>query len=292
MNTPTSTLAPATEQPKVFVGICTGLSKAYANHYMVAALKNLDWTNMEIHWAITHFGDTASDVYIENLKQLMDTVKWNCNIHFHTTHLKPNEYEHVRLEDTNNKETKIVHCYDPVVRNLRLLRGKFLDGDCTYFLEVGGDNPPPRNSVKRLMKLDADAAFGTCYQRPERDLIDSRGNPLVWCYSWHPKDLNKYGLEPELQEQFKLAYVNCAFLMPLRARKDWRRLKYLRNCASGTGLVLIKRRVLERVGWRMPPSRYFSEDLYFCHQCNLHGFSTVVDLRFHVPHMHDNGEVF
>lgn len=273
-------------QAKTFIGICTGPSKDYAMHYMVAALRNLDCGDMEIHWAITDFGDSKSTLYLQRLKQLMGTVDWKCPIHIHTTF-----YDNKRQPIyTRNVEGETA-AYDYVIKNLRLLRGKFLDGDCTHFLEVGGDNPPPRETVNRLAALDADVAFGTCYQRPCRD-ISKDSYPLVWTYTWQLGDLDKYNLEPVVKEKLKLAFTNTPFVVPIYAHENWKAEKTVSPYAGGTGMVLIKRHVLERVGWRLPPSLYFSEDLYFCHQCNAHGYKTVGDLQFHVPHFDESGVIY
>ena len=272
--------------PKVFIGIATGPSKDYALHYMMAALRNLNYDNYEIHWAITDFGDAKSSQYIEHLKQVSSTVKWKGNVYFHTT-----KYDASKPPVCTREVNGAVASYDLVIRNLRKLRGAFLDGDCEYFLEVGGDNPPPRETIKRLIKLDCDVAFGTCYQRPSRD-GSGEVYPLVWEYTWQLKDLDKYNLEPIVKAKLALAFTNTPFVVPVYARKYWRKLKYLSPYSGGTGMVLIKRQVLEHVGWRLPPSLYFSEDLYFCHQCNAHGYSTICDLKFHVPHFDDDGAVY
>lgn len=275
--------SPAKDNPKVFVGICTGPSKDYAMHYMIAALRNLDWDNLEIHWAVTDFGDSASTLYLQRLKQLIATVNWRCPVAIHTT-----------FYDTKKPPllTRVVEgevaSYDLVLNNLRLLRGKFLDGDADYFLEVGGDNPPPRETVKRLMKYNVDAAFGTCYQRPSRDSTKD-SYPLVWTYTWKLTDLDKHDLHPSVKEKLKLAFTCTPFVVPICVMKDWKQQQTTTPYAGGTGMVLIKRHALERVGWHLPPSLYFSEDLYFCHQLNAHGYTTLGDLKFHVPHMDEDG---
>lgn len=271
------------QSPKVFIGICTGPSKDYAMHYMIASLRNLDYDNYELHWAVTDFGDSASSTYIQNLKNLLATVKWKGSLHIHTT-----RYDTSKPPVCTREVNGEIASYDLVIRNLRLLRGKFLDSDCEYFLEVGGDNPPPRETIKRLMALNKDVAFGTCYQRPSRD-GQKNCYPLVWSYTWQLSDTDKYDLEPIVQEKLKLAFTNTPFVVPIYALKNWQKLKYIEPYAGGTGMVLIKRHVLEHVGWRLPPSLYFSEDLYFCHQCNAHGYSTIGDLKFHVPHMDEDG---
>jgi hypothetical protein len=222
------------------------------------------------------------------LKALFATVEWDCPVCIHITRIDtkrpPVNY---RVCGENGE----IATYDFVLKNLRLLRGTFLDGDCDLFLEVGGDNPPPRETVKRLLKLDADAAFGTCYQRPVRD-AEGLSYPLVWAYTWLLSDLEKYELEPLLMEKFRLAFTHTCFMVPLYGLKDWRSMSYVEPYAGGTGMVLIRRRVLERVGWHLPPSGYFSEDLCFCHQCVVHGYKTVGDLKFHVPHFNEDGVTY
>lgn len=284
-------VAEIVSEPKVFIGIATGPAKEYALHQMVASLRNLNWRNMEIHWSTTHFGNRLSTVYRSRLVKLMETANWPGKWVVHTTYIRGDDYvDNVRRNPKTLKEA----FYDPVIRNLRELRGAFLDGDCDYFLELGGDNPPLRDTIKHLMAMDVDVAFAVCYQRP-RTKEDSeeqdhmRGLPLVYVYSWRLEDLEKFGLDPYLMGKFRLAWMNTPMVIPLAATRNYKRKRSLTEFAAGTGCVLIKRHVLERVGWRLPPSRYFSEDLYFCHQCNLHGFTMKIDLKFFCPHLHEDG---
>ncbi len=277
------------DQPKVFIGIATGPAKEYAIHQMVASLRRLNYQNLEIHWSTTHFGNRQSTVFRNRLVKLMSTVDWKCDWHVHTTHVDASQPENVRY---NPKDPDVASYYDPVIKNLRLLRGEFLDGGCDYFLELGGDNPCFANTIEHLMGLNVDVAFAVCYQRPREKRSMDAGYPLVYVYSWTPEELEKFRLEPLLMEKFRLAWANTPMIIPLVAVNNYKRKKSLTKFASGTGCVLIKRHVLERVGWRLPPSRYFSEDLYFCHQCRLHGFSMKIDLRFHCPHFHEDGKVY
>ncbi len=276
------------KQAKVFIGICTGPSKDYAMHYMMAALRNLDWANKEIHWAVTSFDNAESDAYLQRLKQLSGTVKWDCPVYFHITHVNPQKFKYCRVVDSAEGELPTIFPFDLVLTNLRRLRGVFLDGDCDYFLEVGGDNPPHRDTIQQLMSHGKDVVAGLCYQRPREK---ERITPLVWLYAWQMKDL-PMGLAPEVTDQFKTAFTDTPFLIPLGCFDGWQKEKTITPYAGGTGMVLIKRHVLERVGWHMPPSLYFTEDLYFFHQCNIHGYSTLGDLTHHVMHFHDNGMMY
>lgn len=274
-------------QPKVFIGIATGPAKEYALHQMVASLRMLDWQNLEIHWSTTHFNNAKSERYKQQLIDVMHTVDWQCDWSVHTTYI-----EYVDNVKNIPRQPNKKAYYDPVVKNLRKLRGTFLDGDCDYFLELGGDNPPLRNTVKHLLGLNADVAFAVCYQRPREERSNPVGFPLVFVYTWTLEELERFQLDPYLMGKFKLAWANMPMLIPLKLVKNYKRKRYLTEFASGTGCVLIKRHVLERVGWRLPPSRYASEDLYFCHQCHLHGFKLKIDMKFFCPHYHEDGMVY
>jgi len=67
---------------------------------------------------------------------------------------------------------------------------------------------------------------------------------------------------------------------------------------GGDGNCLTKREVLEYIGWSLPGTinanvGYHSEDLHWFNNVNLAGFKTLVDLKYHVPHIHpDDGKSY
>lgn len=270
------------EQPKVYIAIPTGPPKDYAMMYMVAALQNLDWQNAEVHWAVTYKNDSEGDDYMDKLSKIMEAAKWSCPWKIHRCDITQEEAETP---------------YRAIIRNRRLLRADFLDGDCDYFLMVGGDNPPWRSAIKRLMKFKADVAFGVSHQRPKRDRFNPTSvYPMVWKYAWTMDELPD-GLPEELYEEFWKSFLNVTLYLPLYVLPNWRRKKRIWGVAGGDGNCLIKREVLENAGWTLPGRQgtaygYHSEDLHFFNKVNLLGYSTVVDMKYIVPHFHETGMMF
>jgi len=266
------------EQPRVFIGIPTGPPKKYALAYMFAALQNLDWDNKEIHFAVTQYKFKDDDGFSDYLRKLIDTIDVGGPVYVHWTYL-------------NEIEARTP--YLAVLRNKAVLRAAFLDGDCEYFLMLGGDNPPPRATIKRLMKLNADIASGIVYQRPKRGFgTASGGLPLLWRSAWYLHELDKYDLPPEIMDEFRTAFIESSFLIPIILDPNWRRRKTIEGIAGGDGCVLIRRKVLEYIGWYLPKTGYHSEDVNFFTNAMARGFTTKADLKLHVPHFDPDGSVY
>lgn len=266
----------------MFIGIPSGPTKLYSTYSMVAMLANLDYENMEIHWACTGGEEDPSFLEFKNrVTQLMDAVKWPETVewHIHYVMLTPRE-----------RATQ----YIPILRNKELLRDVFLDSDAEYFLFLGGDNPPPRAAVKRLMEVDADVAIAVCYQRPDIDQENNAVYPLVWRYVWLPSDIEKLeDIDPRNMEQLRLAWFQCPTLLNLSFDSGWKRRKTIWSITGGDGCALIKRRVLEMIDWGIPPlEAYHSEDLHFQSQAIWYGFSTACATDLHCPHMSPNGKFY
>jgi len=183
--------------------------------------------------------------------------------------------------------------FTPIIRNKTVLRDVFLDGDAEYFLLLGGDNPPPRNAVKRLLEVDADISIGTCYQRPN---IDKKCGvyPLLWIYAWMPSELDKFSdLHPLVLEQLRLAWLNCPTMINISFNPNWKRKKVIHEITGGDGCALIKRGVLEMIDWGIIPAvAYHSEDIHFMSYALWYGFTTAAAIDLHVPHMDPDGLVY
>lgn len=270
------------QQPRVFIGIPTGPPKLYSTYIMIAALANLDYTNYEVHWAVTGgydnklFGD-----FKRRLKKLNQAVKWPDGVTWHI------HYVPLRKKERMTR-------YLPILRNKTVLRDTFLDGDCPYFLLLGGDNPPPRNTMHRLFKADADVSIGLCYQRPN---VDQKcgSYPLVWRYAWMPSELEQFKdeLNPLVMDELRLAWLHCPVMIPVMFDPNWKRKRTIRNITGGDGCALIKRRVLEMVDWGVTPDNaYHSEDIHFMTLALWHGFTTACAIDLHVPHFDSDGKAY
>lgn len=272
-----------TDQPRVFIGIPTGPPKLYSTYFMVAALANLDYENLDIHWATTGaLTGTKFQEYRQRICKLVEGVKWKETVNntIHYVVISPEEHQ---------------MAYGPILKNKQLLREKFLDSDAEYFLLLGGDNPPPRRAIKRLMEVDADIAMGTCYQRPGQDDVCGV-YPLVWYYLWLPSDLERLereGLDAANLEELRLAWLHCPLLMNVKHDPNWRRSRTLWNITGGDGCALIKRRVLEMIDWSVAPSQaYHSEDIHFMSLALFYGFTTACATDLHVAHMGEDGVMY
>lgn len=271
--------ATVSKQPRVFIGIPTGPSKLYSTYYMVAALAGLDYDNYEIHWVITGgYDDSIFHEFRERVTKLMEAVKWNDQVTW-TIHYVPLTKE----ERQQN--------YTPILRNKTVLRDIFLDSGCEYFLLLGGDNPPPRRAIKRLMKVKADVAIAVCYQRPG---VDGWCGvyPLVWYYLWLPNELDKLQLNLKNREELRLAWLHCPTIMNVSFNPEWRRKKVLWAISGGDGCALIRRPVLEMIDWGVTPDQaYHSEDVHFMSLALWYGFTTACLTNLHCPHLAENGDV-
>jgi hypothetical protein len=243
---------------------------------MLAALENLDYTNLELHFAVTQYQDgfKSNGDFLDTLYGLLHALRLPYDVNVHLCPLM---------------EQDMVP-YQPVLRNLALLRGQFLDGDCDYFLLLGGDNPPPRVTIHHLLRLDADVACGLVYQRPYRGL-GNMAYPLVYTYSWTLDEIPDT-VPPHVMEELRKAWRASMFYLPLYLDTEWSTLGVIDRFTAGSGCTLIRREVLENVGFYLPNSSYHSEDINFFTWAYYLGYTTRCDVGFHVPHHDDSGEAW
>ena len=265
---------------KVFVGIATGAPKLYSTYYMIAALANLDYNNLEVHWAVTGCEEKGYDEFRQRLQQLIGAVAWSQGV-THTIH-----YVQLTKEERNRS-------YGPILKNKGVLRDIFLDGDAEYFLLLGGDNPPPRNAIRRLIAVDRGVVMGTCYQRPGQDPACGV-YPLVWRNLWFTRELEKHPeLDDENRDQIMQSWLSAPVLVNVCYDPKWKSRGIIYNVVGGDGCALIQRKVLERIDWStVPLETYNSEDMYFMAQSIYYGFGTAVLTDLHIPHHHQSGLVF
>lgn len=271
--------------PKVFVAVPTGPIKEYALLYMFAALKNVDYPpdKLTVNFSIT-YRNSKDDLFIQKFKNLVDAASLPFEVSI--TINNPSEEEKVRWGQ-----------YYAVICNLHELRKQFLDSDFDYFWVLGGDNPPPRHMLHGLLKVGADVSSGMILQRPNREhdftkpgiplRVDTR--PMFWVYLWHMNDVQKrMDLDPRLKEKLRACWINLPLFQLISISKPM----IIRNVSFGSGCSLVKRRVMEYLGYYLVESAYCSEDLSFLQWVHTLGFKTGLDTGLHCGHFDPNGELY
>jgi hypothetical protein len=261
--------------PKVTIVIPTGPPKAYAFPFVVASLRDMDYDNFDVVFAFTNLeGNSGAERgYLVNQLNAQPTdFKWN-------------------IIDTKLTKAMAATPYLPIVMNRRALRNWFLDNGGDYMFMVGGDNPPTRNAINRLLKLQVDCALGISYQRPGADVITGGVYPMMWKPIYHPREVfDKHPeLEPINRQQITKAYFRANFLEPVYSDEEWMKKDRIDSVTGGDGNCLYSRRVLETIGWTYPSDYYVSEDIQFFNTALLLGFTTACDPKYHVPHHIEKG---
>jgi hypothetical protein len=263
--------------PKVFIGIPTGCVKLYSTYYMIASLANINYPNVELHWAVTGAADDPrfSD-FRDRLTKLCEAVKWQEGW--------SNTIHYVPL----TKKQRL-YSYGPILENKTVLRNAFLDSDAEYFLLLGGDNPPPRDAITLLMMTGADVAMGTCYQRPGRSNLGTF--PLVWRYLVRLDEIEKLDVDGVNKQQMRMNWLTSPPIINVSYDPDFTEQSIEWHVCGGDGCALIKRRVLETIDWGVTPpdSAACSEDMYFMTQALYYGYSTACLPKLHIAHMSESG---
>lgn len=262
---------------RVTVCIPTGPPKAFAFGYLVAALRNLDYPNFDVLIAYTKRPDYPSDEERQRL--------------FNHLHAEPNNFT-FRVIDVHVTSEELAEPWTVIVKNRRALRNAFLDSDSSHMLMVGGDNPPARGAIRRLLKLNVDCALGVSYQRPGVDAANTASYPMIWRPIYTPEEAFRANpnLEPVNRVQIRKAFYRAPFLEPVYADPEWGKRPRIDGVTGGDGNCLYSRRVLKSIGWVKPNQYYASEDIQFLNTAMLLGFTTACDPGYHVPHLHTTGE--
>jgi hypothetical protein len=277
----TYTIKLKSKPPRIFVGIPTGRSKEYCMYYMLGALRNLRYSPLffKVVFAVTDKGEPQDKQFIENLRGLLK----HADFMFETE---------VIMTQPTQRDAEKWGVFAAVILNVQALRRKFLSEPYDYFWLLGGDNPPPPDTLNRLLKLKTDIAAALVYQRPMKDFYERGAYPLVYRHVWHLKHLENNGLNQEQKRLLTLAWVNLGFMRLLAYEKNWRRYKVLRDVGFGDGCCLFKRTVFETLEYKGAPKGYQSNDIQFQQEAMAAGFHTAVDMKLHCPHFCVDGKAY
>jgi len=265
----------------VYVAVPTGDCKEYAILYMLASLRNIDYPSdkLKLNFAVTHLGNKSSEQFLARLRKLVSASNFQSDIAIHVTY-------------PTLKDMERWGPYYAIIMNLHLMRLDFLDSDFEYFWLLGGDNPPPRDTLKDLFKLKADVASAVINQRHAKikkwDMDENLVYPVYWTYLWTLEDLEPLNLEPELKEVLRTAWREFCFLDTTPPEG----VRVLHNVLFGSGCSLIKKHVLEYLGYVLGSGGTHSEDLHFCNLANLRGYDTALSLDVRCMHFDNNGKVY
>jgi hypothetical protein len=267
-----------------------GWTKEYAILYMLASLANVDYPTdkFKIVLAISDRDDPESKEFLDRVRNLVTYA----NIPFETEVI----FTHPSGQEEHDWDT-----YRWIIHNLKELRSICLNSDCDYMWILGGDNPPLRGALKRLLALNSDIASALNNQRPSKSWYNRKSFPLVYRHKWILKDLDKrclhngdvkpqYLNEVQKQELTK-AWLNLGFLTAISDERNWRSHKILRNVIFGDGCCLINRKALEKIDYEVLHS-YMSYDMMYAQRALAMGLSTAVDMKLVCPHLHYEGEAY
>ena len=265
--------------PTVYIGVPTGDNKEYAMLYMLATLRNIDYPpdRLTLNIAVTHLGNEASEQYLNNVRTLVEASNFPYKTNVLVTY--PTLTDMMRWGP-----------YFAIIINLHKLRIDFLKGASEYFWLLGGDNPPPRPTLKKLLKLKTDVASALINQRfvriKQMRMDKSKRYPVYWGRAWELGDLDELDLEPALREELRTAWVEFMFLAKIQGEG------ILHNVVVGSGCSLLKRKVFEHIGYVLGSGGTQSEDLHFCQLARLEGFDVAVDLDTRCLHFDQNGKMY
>ena len=270
---------PSKPKPNVYIGVPTGWSKEYSILYMLASLRNLDYPadRLRLTFACTLIeGHPNFSMYHERLVQLVEAANMPFTTRVITTTL-------------TDKDLDRWGSYMGVIRNLHALRLDFFKkrvDPWRYFWVLGGDNPPPRDLLCKMMKCKSDVVSALIRQRPvacAKGTVYGDPYPVIWSHHWKLKDIPR-DLEPVNREELRRAWREFAFL------KRWDG-KTFNDVVFGSGCSLIKREVLECQGYTLGYAGNHSEDLHFCQMAMIHGFHTEV-IEDWCPHFDPDGKIY
>ena len=274
------------DYPKVFAAIPTGAIKSYAALYMLAALQNLDYPadKLSINIAVTNRGEQTDKDYLHKLQALIDNSNFRHSINVTSVS--------ATLEEMNRWGQ-----YYAVICNLHELRKQFLDSDAEYFWVLGGDNPPARHILHGLLQVDVGVSSAMILQRPNRAReYDKPGmpyqvdpSPMYWSYQWHMTDIHKRkDLDPRLKEALRRCWINLPLIHLVKTDQKM----IIGNVSFGSGCSLVKREVMEAIGYYLNEGAYCSEDLQFMQWAHALGYSTAFNTGLHCSHFDPNGAMY
>jgi hypothetical protein len=151
-------------------------------------------------------------------------------------------------------------------------REAFLAGQYDAMLVVESDIIPPADTIKKLAALNADVGYG---------VYRFRISPVINIFEAYPDNSGRRA-------------TNIGESLSVRPGLLARARRLVKFPCSGAGLgcVLIRRRVLEAIPFRMEDPQGAHCDTWFTRDVWAHAFSQYADMSVECGHKREDGRIF
>jgi len=156
--------------------------------------------------------------------------------------------------------------WENLCRKLKWARTLALQGGYDALLTIESDIIVPEDALEKLAAVDADVVYGLFVLR----FGDRHWNAAM-----------------EMRPQ---GYLKLLSSDKEAARAAWG--KVIECEGHGQGICLIRRHVLDRIGFRNPKPKLYAQDWFFSFDCQEMGFKQMIHLGVVCGHIEPTGEVF
>ena len=158
----------------------------------------------------------------------------------------------VRLDDVKER----------IAHSRKMIRDLLLKGDYDYFLSLEQDVIPPPDLIERMLSAQVSVITGVYFTAYKID-NQIKMRPLVW------KAHSDSAQMTFMNEEVRAAKGKIKNVVPVRA--------------SGLGVMLIHRNVLEKIPFRAVPESF--DDMPFCQDLAKAGIQLYADLTIVCKHL-------
>lgn len=156
--------------------------------------------------------------------------------------------------------------WENLCRKLKWARTLALQGSYDALLTIESDIIVPEDALEKLAAVDAGVVYG---------LFVLRFGDRHW------------NAATEMRPQGHLKLLSSD---KETARAAWG--KVIECEGHGQGICLIRRHVLDRIGFRNPKPKLYAQDWFFSFDCQEMGFKQMIHLGVACGHIEPTGEVF
>ena len=242
-------------KPKIFIGIVTNKCKDYCAEIFAKSISEYNYPIENILIGIADNSPSGeSSILVDCLSKYGFKIK--------ISHYIPTKEQPVR----------------EVLANCRnMLRERFLSSDCDYFFSLESDVILPPETLQTLLDCEKDivSAINVHTYGPDNT------KPIV-CVNWNSPYPN-ISRNAEWHDFYNIREENGRVW--IEAKGD-----IFEVSGIGLGCVLISRRVLEHIPFRVRLDRPVFDDMFFCNDCIELGFHIWVCPKIVAAHLQGGWE--